>query len=119
MFYLRKQILTFSKVDGSIYLFALITPPYQDLLMRLQSNIAEMVRSPGNIPFNSYRGYKSTVREAEEPYRFVDGELVERFLDCSENMQEEMCNSLVLGQAEKEVDVEDIKSIIEGLRRLH
>ena len=107
------------QVDGSIYLFALIAPPYQDLLMRLQANIAETVRSPGNIPFNSYRAYKSTVREAEEPYRFVDGELVERFLDCSETLQEEMCKDLVLGQAGKQVDVEEMKSIIEGLRRLH
>ena len=110
-------IFTYIQVDGSIYLFALIAPPYLNLLMRLQSNIAEMVRSPGNIPFNSYRAYKSTVREAEEPYRFVDGELMEKFLDCSESMQEEMCKGLP--GKEGGVDVEEVRGIVEGLRRLH
>ena len=86
--------------------------------MRLQANIAELVRSPGNIPFNSYRGYKSMVREADEPYRFVDGELVEKFLECNEGMQEEMCKGLPVGK-EGVVDVEEIRTIVEGLRRLH
>ena len=86
--------------------------------MRLQANIAELVRSPGNIPFNSYRGYKSMVREADEPYRFVDGDLVEKFLDCGEGMQEEMCKGLPTGK-EGVVDVEEIRAVVEGLRRLH
>ena len=86
--------------------------------MRLQANIASMVRSPGDVPFNSYRAFKSSVREAEEPFRFVDGELVERFLDCSEEMQVEMCEGLSTGMG-KEVDVEEIRGIVEGLRRLH
>ena len=59
------------------------------------------------------------VREAEEPYRFVDGELVERFLDCSDSVQEEMCKGLGAGTEGKEVDVEEIRAIVEGLRRLH
>lgn len=105
-------------VDGSIYLFALIAPSYRDLLMRLQSNMAAMLRSPGDIPFNSYRAFKNSVREAEEPFRFVDGELVERFLDCTKDMQDEMCKGLG-AQTGKAIDVEDIKGIIEGLRRLH
>lgn len=87
--------------------------------MRLQANIAEMVRSPGNVSFNSYRAYKSTVREAEEPYRFVDGELVERFLECSESMQEEMCKGLVSDTPGTGFALEDIRGIVEGLRRLH
>ena len=87
--------------------------------MRLQANIAEMVRSPGNVPFNSYRAYKNTVREAEEPYRFVDGELVERFLDCNESMQEEMCKGLGKGADGEDVGVEEVREIVEGLRRLH
>ena len=106
-------------MDGSIYLFGLITPPYRDLLMRLQANIADMVHSPGNVPFNSYRAYRSTVREAEEPYRFVDGELVELFLDQSESMQEEMCRGLVPGTSGEKVDIEEIRALVEGLRRMH
>ncbi|MCJ1288030.1 hypothetical protein MMC26_007383 [Xylographa opegraphella] len=99
-------------VDGSIYLFALIRPNKQDLLMRLQSNIGSYVHSPGYVPFNKYRAFKNEVREAEEPYRFVDGELVEKFLDCAPAMQQDIVEGLGVG-------VEEVRSMVEGLRRLH
>ncbi|KAI4134122.1 MAG: hypothetical protein LQ347_001781 [Umbilicaria vellea] len=99
-------------VEGSIYLFALIAPTKRDLLMRLQASIANFVHSPGHMPFHKYRAFKNTIREAEEPFRFVDGELVERFLDCSSRVQEEIVDGLG-------VDVEDVRGMVESLRRLH
>lgn len=99
-------------VEGSIYLLAIIAPQHQDTLMRLQENMAEKVQSPGNVPFNRYRAYKTSVREADEPNRFVDGELIERFLDCDDELQE----SIVQGLS---VDVEEVRGIVESLRRLH
>ncbi|KAI9880598.1 MAG: hypothetical protein M1830_001949 [Pleopsidium flavum] len=99
-------------IEGSIYLFALIAPKKQDLLMRLQANMARLVRSPGDLPFNKYRAFKNQVREAEEPFRFVDGELIERFLDCRGKVQQEIVEGLG-------VDVEDVKGMVESLRRLH
>jgi len=101
----------FKQVEGSIYLFALIAPGKQDLLMRLQTNMAEFVTSPGFVPFNKYRAFKNQVRESEEPYRFVDGELVERFLDCDAQIQEQIVEGL-------KVDVEEVKVMVESLRRL-
>ncbi|KAI9836643.1 MAG: hypothetical protein M1819_001277 [Sarea resinae] len=98
-------------VEGSIYLFALIHPKQQDTLMRLQSNMARLVSSPGAIPFLGYRAFQNSVRTAEEPFRFVDGELVEKFLDCEDEMQEEMVEGLGLG-------VEEVRLLVEGLRRL-
>ena len=80
--------------------------------MRLQSNIAELVQSPGNVPFDKYRAFKNTVRESEEPYRFVDGELIERYLDIPLKLQEKAIEGL-------SIDVEDTKGMIEALRRLH
>lgn len=100
------------QVEGSIYLFALIAPGKRDLLMRLQASIATFVHSPGHMPFNKYRAFKNSIREAEEPFRFVDGELVERFLDCSPPVQEEIVEGLG-------VDVEDVRGMVESLRRLH
>ncbi|TKA64635.1 hypothetical protein B0A49_06908 [Cryomyces minteri] len=99
-------------VEGSLYLFALIAPGKQDLLMRLQASMAELVKSPGDVPFNKYRAFKNQVREAEEPMRFVDGEFVERFLDCSAEVQEKVVEGLGM-------DVEDVRGMVEGLRRLH
>ncbi|PNS18786.1 hypothetical protein CAC42_5325 [Sphaceloma murrayae] len=99
-------------VEGSIYLFALIAKDKQDLLMRLQENMAELVQSPGNVPFNRYRAFKTAVREAEEPMRFVDGELVERFLDCESEVQERIVQGLG-------IDVEEVKGMVENLKRMH
>ena len=80
--------------------------------MRLQQNIAACVRSPGHVPFSKYRAYKNTVRESAEPFRFVDGELIERFLDCPPDLQEEMVSGLG-------VEVGEVRGMIESLRRIH
>jgi DNA damage-binding protein 1 len=83
--------------------------------MRLQSALAYLVRSPGNIPFNSYRAFRNQARQAEEPFRFVDGELVDAFLDLSPAVQEEVVKGLGNGVG----DVEAVRGVVEGLRRLH
>lgn len=81
--------------------------------MRLQSTLAAYVDSLGSLPFNKFRGFRSMVREADEPFRFVDGELIERFLECDAQVQEEI--AALVGT----LDVEGVKGVIEGLRRLH
>ena len=105
-------------VEGSIYLFGLIAPAHRDLLMRLQAALAPMVGSLGDVPFNTYRAFKNQVREAEEPYRFVDGELIEEFL----NLQEELQENVVGGLGEVGVragGLEGVRELVESLRRLH
>ncbi|KAL1643749.1 hypothetical protein SLS58_004765 [Diplodia intermedia] len=104
----------FATVEGSIYLFALITPSKVDLLIRLQSQLAEFVKSPGNYPFLRYRAFKSQVRDEEEPNRFVDGDLIERFLDLKPQEQEELVKGVYA-----EIDVEEVRALVETLRRLH
>ena len=44
--------------------------------------------------------------------RFVDGEFVERFLDQSEEVQAKAIEGLG-------VELEEVRGLIEGLRRLH
>lgn len=101
-------------VDGSIYLFALIAPGKQDLLMRIQAKMADMVVSPGHVAFNKFRGFRSGGRDMGEegPVRFVDGELVEAFLDLSSEQQERVVEGL-------DIEVEEVKEMVEGLRRIH
>jgi DNA damage-binding protein 1 len=50
--------------------------------------------------------------EHDAPYRFVDGELIERFLDLADHVQEEICRGL--GPS-----VEDLRNLVEELKRLH
>ena len=81
--------------------------------MRLQSTMAAYVDSLGGLPFNKFRAFRTQVREAEEPFRFIDGELIERFLSLEPDMQDEIVGLLGV------MDVEDVKGMIEALRRLH
>ncbi|KAK5121541.1 hypothetical protein LTR85_005375 [Meristemomyces frigidus] len=101
-------------VEGSIYLFALIAPGKQDLLMRLQSLLAGKIEAPGFVPYNKWRGFRNQVRDMGEegPMRFVDGELIERFLDAEEELQGVVCGELGVG-------VEEVRGMVEGLRRIH
>lgn len=64
------------------------------------------------MSFNKFRAFKNSVRESEEPYRFVDGELVERFLDCTPEEQKRALAGL-------NVDLDGVRAMIESLRRLH
>jgi DNA damage-binding protein 1 len=67
-------------VEGSIYLHGSINPAYLDVLLRLQGPLAHRVQAPGYIPWASYRAWKTMVKEEDEPFRFVDGEVVESAL---------------------------------------
>lgn len=64
------------------------------------------------MQFAKFRAFKNAVREEEEPMRFVDGELVERFLDVSEEVQRKAIEGLG-------VELEEVRGLVEGLRRLH
>ena len=80
--------------------------------MTFQSQLAALVDAPGKLSFEKFRAFKNLIWEADEPYRFVDGELVERYLSCSSEVQNEAIEGLG-------VTVDDMKTLIERLRRMH
>lgn len=86
---------------------------YREILLKLQASITSYIQSPGNIPFDKFRAFKSMTQEGEEPFRFVDGEVIEQFLDCSAEAQEEIVE--MVGWR----DVETVKGLVETLRRVH
>lgn len=109
-------------VEGGVYLFATINQAYQDLLIRLQSAMADVVASPGEVPFGAWRGVRTAVRDMSEegPVRFVDGVVVEAFLDLDEEGQGRVVKGLPGVVAGKEGEaVEMIRGLVEGLRRVH
>ncbi|KAI1394015.1 mono-functional DNA-alkylating methyl methanesulfonate N-term-domain-containing protein [Hypoxylon trugodes] len=99
-------------VEGGVYVFGLISPQYQDLLIRFQAKIAEVVETTGKIFFSRYRSFKNEERESDGPFRFIDGEFIERFLDIDEKTQEEICEGLG-------PDVEAMRTLVEELKRMH
>ncbi|KJR84393.1 DNA damage-binding protein 1 [Sporothrix schenckii 1099-18] len=99
-------------VEGALYMFGTVSPAAQDLLMRLQAKLDATVTGLGKTSFASYRGFRNQEREAAEPIRFIDGEMLERFLDLDDETQKQVAQGL--GPS-----VEDLRSSIEELKRLH
>jgi len=86
--------------------------------MQFQSALAELVESPGYMPFEKYRAYRTRVRQEDSPQRFVDGELLERWLDCSTEIKNEVIKRVAdIGEGEE--GIEALTGIVERLRRLH
>ncbi|PMB64693.1 DNA damage-binding protein 1 [Beauveria bassiana] len=101
-----------ASIEGTLYLYGDIAPKYQDLLITLQTNIEKYVKTTGGISFDAWRAFRNQAREADGPFRFVDGEMVERFLDLGKQTQAALCQDLGL-------NVEDVRNMIEELRRMH
>lgn len=103
-----------------MYVFADIRPEHQSLLLQFQENLAGVVKTLGqadNAPgaglsFMSWRGFRNAKRAADAPFRFVDGELIERFLDLDEAKQE----AVVAGLGPT---VENMRNLVEELKRMH
>ena len=93
-------------------MFGTIAPGYQDLLLRFQARLAEAAETTGQILFSQWRSFRNEERESDGPFRFVDGELLERFLDIGEAAQEEIVDGLG-------PDVEAMRNLVEELKRLH
>jgi DNA damage-binding protein 1 len=66
----------------------------------------------GRLEFAKWRAFRNAVRASEAPFRFVDGEMLERFLDLDEIRQEEVCEGL--GPS-----VEYMRNLVEELKRMH
>ncbi|KAL2193661.1 mono-functional DNA-alkylating methyl methanesulfonate N-term-domain-containing protein [Corynascus similis CBS 632.67] len=99
-------------VEGGIYMFGTVAPHVQDLLLRFQGKLTGVLKTAGDIEFRSYRAFRNAEREGDGPFRFLDGELLERFLDVDEATQETICKGL--GPT-----VEDMRNMVEELRRMH
>ncbi len=93
-------------------MFGTVNSRVQDLLMRFQAKLETAIVGAGKIEFKQYRAFRSEDREADAPFRFLDGELLERFLDVNETLQAEICEGL--GPS-----VEAMRNIVEELKRQH
>ena len=90
--------------------------------MKLQSNLARVIKGVGDLEFNRFRAFSSPERTGDEPFRFVDGDFVEGFLE----LGEEGMREVVRPESGKESEwlgegwgVEEVRGVLENLRRLH
>ncbi|KAI0482219.1 mono-functional DNA-alkylating methyl methanesulfonate N-term-domain-containing protein [Xylariaceae sp. FL0804] len=101
-------------VEGGVYLFGMIESNYQTWLLELQDRLGQMegFDSTGQLVFSEYRAFRNEERKSDGPYRAIDGEMLERFLDLSEEKQVQLCKGLG-------PDVETMRNLVEELKRMH
>lgn len=87
--------------------------------MQLQSNMAKVISGVGDLDFNKFRAYWSPNRSSEEPFRFVDGDFVERFLELADRDAERVVDGVGKKTDGLSKGVDEIRSLVESLKRLH
>jgi DNA damage-binding protein 1 len=80
-------------VSGYIGLLLQLTSPLYQLLMSLQLALAEYVPSVGKIDHGAWRSFESDGR-SDVSCGFVDGDLIETYLDLPKSVQQELINDL-------------------------
>ena len=107
-------------VEGAIYMLGTINASYIDALLRMQTALASKVDAPGYMPWTKFRAWKTEVRESDEPFRFVDGEMVEQgLLRLNDADLESVLREAGLTEGASKVTLEEARAWGEELRRLY
>ncbi|CAM9125233.1 unnamed protein product [Choristocarpus tenellus] len=99
------QPLLFGTVNGMVGAVLTLTEDNYSLLSRLQGAMTRVVRGVGGFRHEEWRSFTNARRTAEAS-NFLDGDLVESFLDLSSDKQEQvlklMAEDTRLGEADAE-----------------
>ncbi|KAF6166099.1 hypothetical protein GIB67_023809 [Kingdonia uniflora] len=101
----------FGTVNGSIGVVASLPQEQYIFLEKLQSNLVKVIKGVGGLSHDQWRQY-SDDKKTSDAKNFLDGDLIESFLDLSRNRMEEVSNVM-------SVSVEELCKRIEELTRLH
>jgi len=113
-------------VEGSIKLITQIEKELYDMLLVLQNKLNKKIKSVGRIEHHHYRKFFSEKKE-ELSHGFIDGDVIESFLDLDRNVMEELCvglpkvslNNEASGDNVSTSTREDVMKIVEDLTRIH
>ncbi|CAH2326208.1 DNA damage-binding 1 [Pelobates cultripes] len=129
----------FGTVNGMIGLVTSVSESWYNLLLDVQNRLNKVIKSVGKIehslyPLNYERllyiqtehrsGHQSfhTERKTESATGFIDGDLIESFLDISRPKMQEVVANLQIDDGsgmKRETTVDDLIKIVEELTRIH
>lgn len=101
----------FGTVNGVIGVIASLPQEQYLFLHKLQQNLVKVIKGVGGLSHEQWRSF-SNERKTVDSRNFLDGDLIESFLDLNRNRMEEI--SLSVG-----VSVEELCKRVEELTRLH
>jgi len=107
-------------VEGGLYFLAKISEAKTQLLLQLQSNLAQVALGVGGLSFDRWRGFVTPARLTEAPFRIVDGDFIQRFLE----LDDDAARTVVAGGGgggaiELDATVDEVRSLVESLKTFH
>src|SRR5882724_2984110 len=76
-------------------LVAQIPHEFYNFLLDVQNRLTRVVKSVGKIEHEFYRSF-ATERKTEPPFGFIDGDLIESFLDLKRDAMKQVCDGLMV-----------------------
>lgn len=109
-------------VSGAVLVITTISHTLYELLYQLQDRLSQVIKSVGRIEHSFWRSFNNEVKITEPGKGFIDGDLIESFLDLSRRDMVDAIRGLQIydGSGMKlDATVDDIIKIIEDLTRIH
>lgn len=111
----------YGTVNGAIGLVTQIPQDFFNFLMEIQNRLTKVIKSVGKIDHSFWRSLH-TERKTEPAEGFIDGDLIESFLDLSRNKMQETVQGMQMDDGsgmKREATVDDLVKMIEELTRIH
>ncbi|XP_062861263.1 DNA damage-binding protein 1 [Trichomycterus rosablanca] len=111
----------FGTVNGMIGLVTSLSEGWYSLLMDLQNRLNKVIKSVGKIEHSFWRSF-NTERKTEQATGFIDGDLIESFLDLGRAKMQEVVSTLQIDDGsgmKREATVDEVIKIVEELTRIH
>ncbi|XP_047994134.1 DNA damage-binding protein 1 [Leguminivora glycinivorella] len=108
-------------VTGAICLVVQLTQELYEFLVQLQERLTHTIKSVGKVPHSFWRSFNTDIK-TEPAEGFIDGDLIESFLDLSRDKQKEAVKGLQIddgGGMMRDATVDDLVKIVEDLTRIH
>lgn len=111
----------FGTVNGAIGLVTQLPQDFYSFLLEVQNKLAKVIKSVGKIEHSAWRAFH-TERKIEPSVGFIDGDLIESFLDLGRDKMQEVVQGLQIDDGsgmKREAAVDDLIKMIEELTRIH
>ncbi|XP_031425552.1 DNA damage-binding protein 1 [Clupea harengus] len=111
----------FGTVNGMIGLVTSLSESWYSLLLDLQNRLNKVIKSVGKIEHSFWRSFH-TERKTEQATGFIDGDLIESFLDLGRAKMQEVVGGLQIDDGsgmKREATVDEVIKIVEELTRIH
>ncbi|XP_053613345.1 DNA damage-binding protein 1 [Plodia interpunctella] len=108
-------------VHGAICLVVQLSQELFEFLHKLEERLTHTIKSVGKISHSFWRSFNTDIK-TEPAEGFIDGDLIESFLDLTRDMQQETVKGLQIddgGGMLRDATVDDIIKIVEDLTRIH